>query len=90
MFQSNMPLIYWSECVLTTVFLVNRTPSLLLNKLSPYEVLFHKAPDYSFLRSFGCLCYVSTHHKDRNKFTPRAVPCEILMVIHLDSKVIKF
>lgn len=46
-----------------------------MNKLSPYEVLFKKQPDFTFfLRSFGCLCYVSTHVKDRNKFTPRATP----------------
>ncbi|CAA7051061.1 unnamed protein product [Microthlaspi erraticum] len=78
MFQSNMPLVYWSDCVLTAVFLINRTPSLLLQKRSPYEVLFQKPPDYAFLRSFGCLCYVSTHLKDRNKFSPRAVPCVFL------------
>ncbi|CAA7054923.1 unnamed protein product [Microthlaspi erraticum] len=97
MFQSNMPLVYWSDCVLTAVFLINRTPSLLLDKRSPYEVLFHKSPDYSFLRSFGCLCYVSTHHKDRNKFSPRVVPCVFLgysfgykgyKVLNLDTNVV--
>ena len=75
LFQSNVPLAYWSECVLTAFFLINRTPSLLLDKLSPYEILFKKAQDFTFLRSFGCLCYVSTYLKDRNKFTPRANPC---------------
>lgn len=78
MFQSHMPLSYWSDCILTAVFLINRTPSLLLNKISPYEKLTSKKPDYNFLRSFGCLCYVSTLDKDMNKFTHRAKSCVFL------------
>lgn len=58
--------------------MINRTPSLLLQKKSLYEKLTQKLPDYSFLRNFGCLCFVSTLHKDRHKFTPRAQPCIFL------------
>lgn len=72
LFQSNVPLVYQSDCVLTAVFLINRTPSTLLGNLSPYELLLQKPPYYKFLRSFGCLYYASTLLKDRNKFTPRA------------------
>lgn len=43
--------------------------------MSPYELFVKKSPDNSFLRSFGCLCYVSILHKDRNNFTPRPKPC---------------
>lgn len=60
------------------VILINRTPSLLLDKLSPYETLMHKSPYYSFLKSFGCLCYVSTLAKDCHKFTPRPEQCVFL------------
>lgn len=97
LFQSDVPLIYWSECVLTVVFLINRTASLLLNKLSPYKALFKKKPDFSFLRSFGCLCYVSTLVKNRHKFTPRANPCVFLgyafgykgyKVFNLDTNIV--
>lgn len=97
LFQSNVPLAYWSECILIDVFLINRMPSLLLDKLSPYEILFKKQPDFSFLRTFGCLCYVSTHLKDRNKFSPRANPCVFLgyatgykgyKILDLDSHIV--
>ncbi|CAA7023550.1 unnamed protein product [Microthlaspi erraticum] len=97
LFQSNLPLVYWSECIYTAVFLINRTPSLLLAKLSPFEVLAKKSPDCSFLRSFGCLCYVSTLLKDRHKFSPRADACVFLgypsgckgyKVLHLETNVI--
>lgn len=40
--------------------------------MSPYEKLTKKKPDYGFLKTFGCRCYVSTLPKDRNKFTARA------------------
>lgn len=75
LFQSNIPIEYWSDCISAAVFLINRTPSVLLKNKSPYELLKNTAPDYSFLRTFGCLCYVSTYDKDRNKFTPRAESC---------------
>ena len=72
LFQSNVPVVYWSDCVLTAAFLINRTPSPLLKDRSPYEVLLKKIPNYSRLKTFGCLCYVSTLQKDRNKFTARS------------------
>lgn len=37
--------------------------------------MFGKKPTYDLLRSFGCLCYVSTLSNNRGKFEPRATPC---------------
>ena len=94
LFQSNIPLIYWSDCICTDIFLINITPSALLHDKSPYEVLLKKVPDYSFLKTFGCLCYAFTLLKDRNKFSARADRCVFLglpsgykgnKVLHLDS-----
>ena len=34
-FQSQVPLHFWSQCVLTTTFLINRTPSPLLHHRTP-------------------------------------------------------
>ncbi|CAA7015851.1 unnamed protein product [Microthlaspi erraticum] len=78
MFQAHVPLEYWSDCVLTAVFLINRLPTPLLNDKSPYEVLTTKPPDYSGLRVFGCLAYCSSSSKHRHKFQPRAKSCAFL------------
>lgn len=78
LFQSQVPLAYWSDCVLTAVFLINRLPSPLVGFKSPFELLLGKKPDYSLLKAFGSLCYVSTLLKDRTKFSPRARPCVFL------------
>ena len=36
----------------------NRSPSVALNDVTPYECLFNEKPDVSNLRIFGCMAYV--------------------------------
>lgn len=55
--QSGLPQNYWVESFLTAIFLINRLPTPLLNQCSPYYMLFKQQPDYSILKSFGCLCF---------------------------------
>lgn len=75
LFPSNLPFQFWGDCVLTATYIINRFPTKLLGQKSPYEVLFGVKPVLSHLRSFGCLCYVSTLKQGRDKFKPRALPC---------------
>ncbi|XP_074324146.1 uncharacterized protein LOC141661063 [Apium graveolens] len=45
-----------------------------IDNSSPYFKLFKKYPDLDNLRTFGCLCYVSTPKAHRTKFDSRANP----------------
>lgn len=71
MFQANLPLVFWGECILTSAYLINRIPTSVLGFISPYEKLFNKAPSYSHLKVFGCLAHMSVHPHD--KLSPRAL-----------------
>ena len=77
-FRAHLPIKFWGECILTAVYLINRTPSHILKNVSPYERLFRRTPNYKYLRVFGCLCYAQSPRVGRDKFQPRSVPCVFL------------
>lgn len=78
MLQSGLPKYLWSYAISHAVYLLNRTPSKVLNDCSPFQLLFDKLPDLSNLRVFGSLCYVSTLLAHISKFNNRARKCAFL------------
>lgn len=73
-FQSKFSKSYWNECILTTIYLINRFPSSVLHNKSPYEILFNHKSSYTNLKVFGCLCFISTLKRQIDKFQNRAYP----------------
>ena len=59
----------------TAVVLLNRHPSTSINNDIPYHRLYHKMPDYSILRVFGCLCYPNLSATTSHKLAPRSSAC---------------
>ncbi|XP_040937219.1 uncharacterized protein [Gossypium hirsutum] len=76
-FQSNVPLKFWGDCILTACYIINRLPSSVLAWRMPFELLYKKSPDFSHFRVFGCLCFaVNPHNSD--KFSSRSLPSVFL------------
>nr|AAT40538.2 Integrase core domain containing protein [Solanum demissum] len=71
-FQGHIPITFWGHCVLTSAYIINRLPSIVLQGKSPYEMLFNKKPRLDHLRTLGCLCYASVLPKV-DKFASRVV-----------------
>ncbi|TXG73616.1 hypothetical protein EZV62_002195 [Acer yangbiense] len=63
--HAGMPLKFWCEAFSTATILINNLPTILLHSKSPYEVLYLKKPNYSFLKTFGCACF--PYLRDTNK-----------------------
>jgi hypothetical protein len=65
----------WAEAANTACYLINRSPSIQLNKKTPIEVWSGTPVDYSQLKVFGCTAYA---HVDNGKLEPRAIKCLFL------------
>jgi transposase InsO family protein len=55
--HASMPIKFWEDAFLAAAYLINRTPSRVIQFQTPLERLLHIKPDYSSLRIFGCACW---------------------------------
>jgi hypothetical protein len=76
--SSELPPHFWAEAISTAVFLINRQPSSVLHRCTPYERLFGHSSHYSHLRCFRCVCFVLLPPRERTKLTAQSVECVFL------------
>ena len=76
--QCHAPLKYWSYAFESSVYLINRMPTPVLNNKTPFECLLKSTPDYAFLRTFGCLCFPFLRPYNAHKLDFRSTPCVFL------------
>ncbi|GJT40901.1 putative RNA-directed DNA polymerase [Tanacetum coccineum] len=77
LFQGNIPLCFWTDCILTATYLINRLPSSVLAGRSPFSMLYGREPSLSHLRCFGCLCFSSILNTS-DKFSSKSEKCILI------------
>jgi hypothetical protein len=75
--HSGVPFKYWDDAFDTACFLINRLPTATRSQ-SSFELLFGKAPDYRFLKTFGCECWPYLRPYNSHKFSFRSKSCLFL------------
>jgi hypothetical protein len=73
-----MPLKFWDEAFLTTVYLINRLPSQVINNETPFARLFGQELDYSLLHTFGYACWPNLHPYNSRKLQFHSKQCVFL------------
>lgn len=71
LFQSGLPRKFWEDVVLTAVFLINKTPSSVLNGKTPFELVYNCVTGFDKIIVFGCLCF-STKLDTKDKLSERS------------------
>lgn len=72
MCHANMPQSFWAEAVSTAVYLRNRSPTVSVKGVTPYQQWFGQKPDVSNLKVFGCVAYVHVAKNNRKKFDAKS------------------
>lgn len=76
--HSNLPLPYWEDAFVTATYLINRLPTPVLHNKSPFELVYHRLHEYSFLRVFGCACWTYLRPYNHHKTDFRSATCIFL------------
>jgi len=76
--SASLPIKFWGEAFLTVVYIINMLPSHILQNKSPYELLFHKLPDYNTFKTFGCACYPLLRPYNKHKLDFKSACCIFL------------
>ncbi|OAE20925.1 hypothetical protein AXG93_3256s1720 [Marchantia polymorpha subsp. ruderalis] len=78
MSQSGLPYKFWAEAMNTAVYLVNLSPSSVIDFSTPFELRHKRVADYSRLRIFGCTAYPLIPKEHMTKLDPTSKKCRFL------------
>ena len=73
--NAQLPKSFWEEAASTACYLINRSPSVSIEKKTRQEVWSGSPPTYSDFKIFGCLAYA---HVSNGKLEPTLMKCIFL------------
>ena len=73
--NARLPKVFWAEIVNTVGFIINRSPSLVIDFEILEEVWSGRLVDYSSLKFFCCLAYVHVQSGERSKLDLKSRKC---------------
>jgi transposase InsO family protein len=76
--DAKLPPSWWIEILDTVVYLKLRAPASILQKKTPYEMLYGQLPKLSHLRRIGSRAWVLIPKEHRAKLGPRSSECRLL------------
>src|SRR5581483_3278726 len=65
--NSKMPKLLWAEAASTACYIINQSPSVVLDKKTPVEVWNGSPADYTNLKIFGCPAYARVDNGKWNR-----------------------
>ncbi|KAL4334062.1 hypothetical protein GQ457_07G002440 [Hibiscus cannabinus] len=80
MIARGVPKCFWAEAVNWTVHILNRSPTLTIQNMTPEEAWSGKRPYVGYFRVFGCVAHVHVGATYRTKLDTRNLACVLLGV----------
>lgn len=78
--EKKIPKNFWPEAVNWTVHILNRSPTLAVQNMTPEEAWSGTKPSVEYFRVFGCISYVHVPDAKRTKLEDKSVACVLLGV----------
>lgn len=78
LYSKSLPIYLWTEATNTAVYLKNRTASITLNGVTPYEKWHGTKPSVRHLKVFSSECYVHISKDLRTKWERNSMKCIML------------
>ena len=79
-FREKIPKTFWPEAVNWTVYVLNRSPTLVVKDMTPEEAWSGSKPSVDHFWVFGCISHVHILDSKRIKLDDKSVRCVLLEV----------
>ena len=76
--DSNVPKHFWNEAIRTAAYILNRSPNVNLELITPAELLYERKPNVTNLKVFGSIAYSHVPEQFRDKFDGKSEKCVMM------------